>query len=579
MTKYLTLISFFCLFTIQISSQDLIKSDSIRLKIEEASGERKLELMFVLANLHLDSEEMKDIAKLIEQEALSQHNMRYLAGSYALKARYFLFRDQMDSLVYYADLSNNIYNKNNLRNPNETYQYLAMAYLDKGYYELAIHNMTIYLETRKNDIEAYNMIGVAYLFSGKYDLAKKYYLEAIEIAQPNEDIPTVTLYNGLATVAYYLRDYGMALKYLAMSEEFLAKHTDKIKESRANIYTLQMNLIYALTYISLNNALKGKLYLDKVISNSLSQNNDLVKQDIKATWFEYYFMQKEYDKASVYLDEILTYYKQNTKYNWLVSEYLGRKVKMLEQQGKLRDALAIQKELIMYKDSINQSNIPLQISELSKSYELEKARNEREVNQAKLQRSQAINFGFAIAIILLCTILYLVRRNAQRLKDKNISLYKQFEEVDKYASFAKEYLLTQEKKETENGAPSLFKRIDAYMNESEPYRDSNLNKDSMALHLGTNRQYIAEAVKSETGKTFRDYINDYRLDYARRQLVIDDTLSIDSIMHDSGFGSNSTFYRLFKNKFGMTPYELRQVKKEIKSEIFDKTKHTKEKLD
>lgn len=61
-----------------------------------------------------------------------------------------------------------------------------------------------------------------------------------------------------------------------------------------------------------------------------------------------------------------------------------------------------------------------------------------------------------------------------------------------------------------------------------------------------------------------DYINQFRLDYAYHLLVLsNDSVSINSIIIDSGFSSSSTFYRLFKEKFGMTPNEVRQVKSEI----------------
>lgn len=107
----------------------------------------------------------------------------------------------------------------------------------------------------------------------------------------------------------------------------------------------------------------------------------------------------------------------------------------------------------------------------------------------------------------------------------------------------------------------MFAKFDKYMKEEEIFKNLDLDREEIALALGTNRQYLADAVKAETGKTFMDYINDYRLDYARYQLTIDDTTPVTSIIHDSGFSSSTTFYRLLKNKFVMIPNEQRKIKR------------------
>lgn len=67
--------------------------------------------------------------------------------------------------------------------------------------------------------------------------------------------------------------------------------------------------------------------------------------------------------------------------------------------------------------------------------------------------------------------------------------------------------------------------------------------------------------------TFSDYVNQYRLNYARRELISNPEIAVSNIILDSGISSVSAFYRLFKNEFGMTPNELRQIKANIDAKI------------
>ncbi len=54
-----------------------------------------------------------------------------------------------------------------------------------------------------------------------------------------------------------------------------------------------------------------------------------------------------------------------------------------------------------------------------------------------------------------------------------------------------------------------------------------------------------------------------RLEHARELLSLPNTeLTIEAIAIDSGFGSRNTFYRLFREKYGLTPVEFRKLANE-----------------
>jgi len=60
--------------------------------------------------------------------------------------------------------------------------------------------------------------------------------------------------------------------------------------------------------------------------------------------------------------------------------------------------------------------------------------------------------------------------------------------------------------------------------------------------------------KTKTGKTFQQYLNEFRVSYACK-LLIEGNLSIKEISHKCGFASPTYFNRQFKSVKAETPRE------------------------
>ena len=71
-------------------------------------------------------------------------------------------------------------------------------------------------------------------------------------------------------------------------------------------------------------------------------------------------------------------------------------------------------------------------------------------------------------------------------------------------------------------------------------------------------KYFGELVKTETGRTAKDFIND-RLLRTATQLLSDETLSIRMVSQRLGFEYPQHVVRLFKARMGKTPSEYRQT--------------------
>lgn len=71
-------------------------------------------------------------------------------------------------------------------------------------------------------------------------------------------------------------------------------------------------------------------------------------------------------------------------------------------------------------------------------------------------------------------------------------------------------------------------------------------------------KYFGELVKTETGRTAKDFISD-RMLIAAKQLLNDESLSIKAISQQLGFEYPQHFIRFFKAKTGQTPTDFRKT--------------------
>jgi AraC-like DNA-binding protein len=122
--------------------------------------------------------------------------------------------------------------------------------------------------------------------------------------------------------------------------------------------------------------------------------------------------------------------------------------------------------------------------------------------------------------------------------------------------------LQAEPEETLTAGQQLFRRICTLMTEQQPYTDENLNRDMLAQLLGTNAKYVVQAIhECSHGETVTDFITRYRLERVARLLkTTDDAIAIIGEM--SGIPSRATLARLFRNEYGMTCTEFREVARE-----------------
>ena len=85
------------------------------------------------------------------------------------------------------------------------------------------------------------------------------------------------------------------------------------------------------------------------------------------------------------------------------------------------------------------------------------------------------------------------------------------------------------------------------------YLNPHLSLNDLASAAGTNKTYISTFINSR-GKTFYDYVNEYRIAEACRILdTSSERLSMADVATRSGFNSMSTFNRYFLRIKGVSP--------------------------
>lgn len=86
--------------------------------------------------------------------------------------------------------------------------------------------------------------------------------------------------------------------------------------------------------------------------------------------------------------------------------------------------------------------------------------------------------------------------------------------------------------------------------------EKKISLEQVAEHLNMTIISFSRLIKSKTGKTFVNFLNDYRINYACR-LLLDTTKSIAEIADECGFNNQANFNRIFKSKVKLSPKDYR----------------------
>ena len=103
--------------------------------------------------------------------------------------------------------------------------------------------------------------------------------------------------------------------------------------------------------------------------------------------------------------------------------------------------------------------------------------------------------------------------------------------------------------------------LESIMRSDELYLRSDMTLPKLAEAVDCSVNHLSQVINAGFGISFFDYLNRYRIDYARQLLsTLDDkNCAILNIAFTVGFNSNSAFYAAFKKCVGQTPAQYRRT--------------------
>ena len=104
----------------------------------------------------------------------------------------------------------------------------------------------------------------------------------------------------------------------------------------------------------------------------------------------------------------------------------------------------------------------------------------------------------------------------------------------------------------------LFEQIHQTIVEQQLFLDPDFSRTKFIKIGLVNKNKVARMLQQYAGTNLNGYINGMRLEYAARLLREHPADPIKAIAANSGFNSLRTFYRLFSEKYGMSPVEYKE---------------------
>jgi len=103
---------------------------------------------------------------------------------------------------------------------------------------------------------------------------------------------------------------------------------------------------------------------------------------------------------------------------------------------------------------------------------------------------------------------------------------------------------------------SVITDIEIKMNEHKFYLNENFSSQDVLTHFELPRNKLDELLVQVKGITFAEWLNSFRIDYAKSLLISNKEFTIDALSAMSGFSSRSAFYAAFKHFTKTTPTDF-----------------------
>ena len=543
-------------------------ADSIRMQMKHLSGEHLLQAHSNLCRLAAGEDDVdNELATLSAyiKEANLQNDVEAEGQARTMQIMCYYNYNMVDSLKLTLPDNLAFMGQHGLwDNYYSSWNTLVESYLYEDNLQTALLEADkMYADAKKNNsnygigVSGYCM-GCIYQTMQRFNVAKQSFEESIVALTKEEDISLLlSVYNALGET---LDGLGQYEELRSMVTEWKAV-LDKYKfEAEAKGYTPSLNGRYLYCVLAAAVAEIETGQYDRAAellheAEVLGQGRNLVyRYKFLQIQARYYAATKQYDKAFASNDENMDILVSVGDSVSLLTVEL-QQAELMHAAGKHKEAAELYRQIIPRKDKLRNQELSAQLDELRTIYEVDKLTLKNEIATNRLYLLLVSS-----SLLLILFVLYIL--HTRRLRKKNRVLFDTIVQSQK-----KEDKLSEIKEEIDQGnlnsEESLYNNLCKLMQNEQLFKDQKMRKDDVANMLNTNRTYLSDAVRiCCDGMTFSEFINRYRLRYAATLLTTNSELNIYEVGDQSGFSSRSTYNRLFRDYYGMSPSEFRAIAKE-----------------
>ena len=425
-------------------------------------------------------------------------------------------------------------------------------------------------------IRFYLTMGKCYGSINEFDRAQKWFDEALRCSREHNNQDLAGILNRIAVLYRGMKDYPAAVRTLR--ESLTASNAMDAKLLMEN-YS-ELGTIMKERY---QNEDSARHYFRKGLEVSEQLGYEEGKALMNLSIGMSFYRQQNHDQALPYLERSFDQLARINRYGEML-ELLEAMEQIYYARGETVKAYHCLRRYVNLSGNLSSAEQNEEIKKLDYQNKVMQMDNEKELldKDVRLLRQRSIK-----QLILIGSLLTLVLTLAFfqfRVNQKKRLLFVKLQDLLKTKQRKQKFIhvqatadpdqLGEKPDEEETGGANkphirqetitvILQRLQKWIQEKGFLERLTMNDVADRLH--TNTKYLAEVISSEYHSNFTDFINQLRINYLLFMLREDPEFlncTIESLAEKLGYGSRTTFIKIFKSETGLTPnYYLQQLRK------------------